>query len=380
MQRGTITEHFPIPGQDQLLFPDIDQVAVHGHAAALEVLRNPEVFSSSWYDPSLGPTVGHALIAMDDPEHRRLRLLLQPAFSKPQVARWTDRVILPIVDEQLDAVASLGRADLYEAVGSQVPIRTIAAVLGLPGQDHDLFFEWAVTMTSPVETPERRLAAFTAVDDYVRPLVAARRAETADDMLGLLVSGTVTDDDGSAVRPLDDDEIATFVRLLIIAGASTTYRAYGLAIFALLTHPEQLAEVRADRSLIPQAIEETLRWEQPLVHFGRMATTDTELGGVPVAAGCPVNLNIGAGNHDPAAWPDPDRFDIHRERPDRHLTFGFGVHRCLGIHLARAELQVMIGRTLDRLPNLRLDPDAEAPYVTGLGFRMVTGLPVVWGS
>ena len=180
-------------------------------------------------------------------------------------------------------------------------------------------------------------------------------------------------------RPLTDDEINSFVRLLIIAGAGTTYKAYGNLMFMLLSHPDQLAMVRADRSLVPLAIDETLRIEQPLASVQRVANADTTIGGVDVAAGCPVAVNIGAANHDPAQWgSEPETFDIFRERPDRHISFGFGIHRCLGIHLARAELNVLLNRTLDLLPNVRFDPDQPRPHITGLTFRMPTAIPAVW--
>ncbi len=180
-------------------------------------------------------------------------------------------------------------------------------------------------------------------------------------------------------RALTDEEINIFVRLLIIAGAGTTYKAYGNMLFLLLSNPEQLATVRDDRTLVPLAIEESLRIEQPLAAVQRVANADTTVGGVDVAAGCPVAVNIGAANHDPAQWgSDPETFDIFRDRPDRHLSFGFGIHRCLGIHLARAELNVLLNRTLDLLPNLRFDPDVPRPHVTGLTFRMPTAVPAVW--
>ena len=150
-------------------------------------------------------------------------------------------------------------------------------------------------------------------------------------------------------------------------------------MFMLLSHPDRLAAVREDRSLASLAIEEALRIEPPLASVQRIANADTTIGGVDVAAGCPVAVNIGAANHDPAQWgSEPETFDIFRERPDRHVSFGFGIHRCLGIHLARAELSVLLNRTLDLLPNVRFDPDQPRPHITGLTFRMPTALPAVW--
>ena len=182
--------------------------------------------------------------------------------------------------------------------------------------------------------------------------------------------------DGVDRRPLSDDEIKSFVRVLIIAGAGTTYRAYGSLMFHLLSNPEQLDAVRADRRLVRRAVDEALRVDQPLAFLGRVALADTELDGVAVPAGSIVEVSVSAANHDPAEWPDPDRFDYLRERADRSITFGFGVHRCVGAHLATAELEVMCNRTLDRLPDLRFDPDADDVHMTGLGMRMVTRLPV----
>jgi len=234
-------------------------------------------------------------------------------------------------------------------------------------------------MTSPVEPMSERLAASRAVEEYLRPLVAKRRQDGGDDLLGLLVAAQVPDDSDAEVgrEPLSDQELADFVRLLIVAGASTVYRGYGILLYALLTHPEQMAAVRADRSLIPQAIEEALRWEQPITQVGRTCTRDLELGGTAIAEGSDVLLELGAANHDPDVWPDPERFDIFRPSKP-HLAFGFGRHRCLGVYLARMELRVMLEATLDTFPHLRFDPATSAPHMTGLVFRMVTGLPVVW--
>ena len=178
-------------------------------------------------------------------------------------------------------------------------------------------------------------------------------------------------------HPLSDEEINGFVRLLLVGGTSTTYRAFGVLLYLLLTNPDQMALLRADRSLAANAIDESLRIEQPLVQWGRITTREVELAGVTIPARCPVNINVGAANHDPAEWPDPDRFDITRAHPDRHLTFGFGKHHCVGVHLARMELDVMLSMVLDRLPGLRL-ASTDGVELTGLGFRMVTKLPCAW--
>lgn len=383
VRAGLVADHFGVPGLGVSLFPDRPQIAAYSYAAVQDVLRDNETFSSTWYEPSMAHTVGTNMIGMDEPEHKRQRLLLQRAFSKREMRWWSTDIIQPIVDGYLDAVVPLGRADLYVELAAKVPIHTISVALGLPERDRQRFFDWAVAMTSTVETIEARLAACRAVADYVRPLVADRRRAPQRDLITVLVQAQVPaeDDDGTvATHPLTDEEIEIFIRLLIIAGAGTTFRAFGLLLYHLLENPEQLAAVADDRSLVEAAIEETLRIEQPLVHFGRLATRDTTLHGCPVPAGAVVTVNVGSANHDPVEWPDPDRFDIHRAHPDRHLTFGFGKHHCLGVHLARAELATMLNSVLDRMPNIEWDPDQPRPTLTGFGFRMVTGLPVRWGN
>jgi cytochrome P450 len=379
---GGINEHFAEMGSLRMPGADGNAFSAHSHEACVHALRRADVYSSSSYDAGLRFVIGHSIIGMDEPEHRRMRLLLQPAFSKVEMERWKAEIIQPIVDEHLDRIAGLGKADLYEEIAPAVPVHTISAALGLPTEDRKQFFEWAVGMTSMAAGPDARVAASNAVREYIAPLIAERRAEPRRDLVSILVEATVPPEEDVGdldPRPLDDAEIATFVKLLIIAGAGTTYRAYGNLMYFLLTHADQFAAVRADRSLVAAAIEESLRIEQPLAQILRVSTVESDLDGTSIPTGCSVQLNVGAANHDPAQWPDPETFDISRDRPDRHLTFGFGIHRCLGIHLARAELDVLLNRTIDRLPNLRLDPAAAVDvHMTGLGFRMVTALPVLF--
>ena len=191
-------------------------------------------------------------------------------------------------------------------------------------------------------------------------------------------------DDGDLVRLAQaegrtvlssDDDIFAFLRLLLPAGAETTYRSSSNLIFGLLTRPEQLDAVRADRSLVPQAIEEGLRWEPPLTGIMRTTVRDVELGGVRVPAGAMLSVTLGAANHDPDRWDEPERFDLFRD-PQQHMAFAFGPHMCLGIHLARMETTVVLNKVLDRLPGLRLDPDADDVHITGMTFRSPASLPV----
>ena len=177
---------------------------------------------------------------------------------------------------------------------------------------------------------------------------------------------------------LADSTQFSFLRLILPAGAETTFRASGNLLFGLMTHTDQLDAVRDDRSLIPQAIEEGLRWEPPLLLTTRVATRDTTLGGQDVPAGSGVTVSLGAANRDPARYPDPDRFDIFRD-PKQHISFGHGPHMCLGMHLARMEMRVVVNALLDRLPDLRLDPDGDDPHIHGQIFRCPSSLPVLFG-
>ena len=210
----------------------------------------------------------------------------------------------------------------------------------------------------------------------VRPIVAARREQPQDDLISMLVQAELTDDDGATTR-LTDREIDSFVLLLLGAGSGTTWKQMGTTITALLQRPELLEAVRVDRQLLRPAIEESLRWMPTDPMFSRWVTADTELGGVEVPAGSVVHLAIGAANRDPARWDRPDEFDITRKlRPS--LGFGQGSHICLGMHVARAEMTVAISALLDRLPNLRLDPDAEPPRFVGMYERGATAIPVLF--
>ena len=172
-----------------------------------------------------------------------------------------------------------------------------------------------------------------------------------------------------------DEEIYPFLLLLLPAGAETTYRSASNLLFGLLSHPGQLDAVRANRGLVPHAIEEALRWETPLLTITRMAAEDLELGGVPIPKGALIAVSLGAANRDPGRYRTPGAFDIFRD-PKQHMSFGHGPHLCLGMHLARLEMRVLLNAVLDRLPHLRLDPAVQDPHIHGLVFRSPPDLRV----
>jgi cytochrome P450 len=375
VHRGSISQAFGVTGPDA--WAERPQFACYDWPTADAVLRDAETWSSRWYEPTLEPFVGRSIIQMDEPEHRRYRALIQPAFTLREMERWRERWIAPAAHALIDAFAGRGRADLYTELCGRLPVRTIASSFGIPLEEVPRFHELTVAMVGMTNAGEERLRAAREIEAFLERVIAARRASPQDDLISLLLQVEIPGEGGERQR-LDHGEILAFARLLLPAGAGTTYRALGTLLLALLRDPEQLASVARERRLLGPAIEESLRWEQPLTAVSRLATRDTELAGVPIPSGAVMHVCLAAANHDPARWDDPHRFDLRRE-PRPHLTFGSGPHLCVGMHLARMELRVAMNAVLDRLGNLRLDPDAEPPFMTGLLFRMPSALPVCFG-
>ncbi len=333
------------------------------------ILRDAKTFTSTAYDSTIGVVMGHMILGMDDPEHREHRNLVAHAFREKALARWEPEFIRPIVDELIDRFAADGRADLVRQMTFEFPVRVIARLLGLPEEDFSQFQRWSVELIGLVADIERGLAASESLREYFAGVVAQRRARPAEDVISDLVTAEV---DG---EKLTDEAIYSFLRLLLPAGAETTYRSSGNLLFLLLTHPDQLEAVRADRSLLPQAIEEGLRYEPPLLTINRTTTCEVELAGVTLGPGESITPHIGSANHDETRWENPETFDITRP-PVPHIAFAHGPHMCLGMHLARLETRVLVNRVLDRLPDLALDPGDDDPHIQGDVFRSPTELPV----
>ncbi|OBB43993.1 cytochrome P450 [Mycobacterium sp. 852002-51961_SCH5331710] len=356
-----------IPGQEGKPI-----VMVYRYEEAQQMLRDNETFSSAIIIQAFGDVFGkHVMLGMDEPEHGRHRGLVAKAFSQKALARWEDTLVTRIGNALIDRFAERGSVDLVKEFNFPYPTLIIAGLLGLPQDDYAQFQKWSISLLSFTVNPERGKEASAALADYFRPILAARREEPRDDLISRLAGAEI---DG---EQLSDEEIFSFLRLLLPAGVETTYRAFGNLMFGLLTNPEQLEALRVDRSLIPQAIEEAVRWEPPLSMITRIASRDTELGGVHIPEGSSVMPVLGAANRQDERFPDPDQFDIFRESK-ANIGWGHGVHVCLGMHLARLEMRVALNLLLDRLPNLRLDPGAEEAYIRGQVFRSPTALPIVF--
>jgi cytochrome P450 len=345
---------------------------VYRYEEVQQMLRDNETFSSAIIIDAFGAVLGrHVMLGMDEPEHGRHRALVAKAFSQKALARWEHELVGKVGNELIDQFAARGRADLVKEFTFPYPTQIIAGLLGLPREDYPQFQRWSISLLSFTINPERGRAASAALEEYFAPILAARRAEPRDDLISGLAQAEI---DG---EKLSDVEIFSFLRLLLPAGVETTYRSLGNMLFGLLSNTGQLEAVRADRSLLPQAIEEAVRWEPPLLTITRVATRDTELAGVAIPAGSAVMPMLGAANRQDDRYAEPNRFDIFRS-PRAHIGFGHGVHVCLGMHLARLEMRVALNLLFDRLANLRLDPGADDPHIRGQVFRSPTSLPVLF--
>ena len=365
-QMGASTGDITPPGS-------IDAYVVHSHDAVSEVLRNGKRFSSKGYAATMGVVMGHTILEMDEPEHSHYRGLIQQAFTRRALERWERDLVRPIVDGMIDRFAPRGHADLVRELTFPFPVNVIAGMLGLPEEDLPQFHRWAVELISVGFDWQLGLAASKSLADYFRPILNERRKQPREDLISVLAHAEL---DG---QRLTDDEIFAFLRLLLPAGAETTYRSSSNLLFGLLTHTDQLDALHEDRSLMDRATEEGLRWEPPLTGIMRMCTEDTEVCGTKIPAGAVIMVNLGAANRDEARRENSEGFDIRRP-PKQHMAFAFGPHRCLGMHLARMETRVALDALLDRLPNLRLDPAAEDVHITGQGFRAPRQLPVLFDS
>ena len=335
-----------------------------------QVLRDPESFSSSYYADTMGMVMGHSILEMDEPEHHHYRGLIQQAFTRKALDRWQDELVRPMVESIVSEIASRGHGDLVRELTFPFPVAVIAGMLGLPAEDLPQFHRWAVELISVGFNIEVGMAASQKLRDYFASVLAPRRVEPQDDLISVLAHASL---DG---RVLDDEQIFAFLRLLLPAGAETTYRSSSNLLFGLLTNPSQLAALQADRSLLSKAIEEAIRWEPPLTGIARWSTHDVSVDGVPIPAQSVVNVCMGAANRDPKRWERPDEFDIFRPQ-HQHVSFALGPHTCLGMHLARMETTVAMETILDRLPKMRLDPAADDVHIRGRAFRSPASLPVV---
>jgi cytochrome P450 len=322
------------------------QFTVLGAEEVTIVDGDPETYSIDVYEHSIGQTFGRTLSLLKPAEHVRIRRVFQKAFLPNTVAKWGDKLVSPVVNGVIDRFAHRGEANLAEEFTVKYPFEIIYRQLALPERDIATFHKLAVALN---QTYGHFLVygreASRKVGRYITDLIAERRENPGDDLVSLLIQSEI---DGDRIP---DETIVSFLRQLLNAAGDTTYRGTGSLLVGLLRNPRMLEEVRADRSLIPIAIEETLRWEGPVaVHF-RLTTKDVTLGGMDIPKGAIINVCTAAANRE------------------RHFGFGYGPHMCVGQHLARLEMTRALNALLDRLPNLRLNPAKPQPRIDGVYMR-----------
>ncbi len=367
----------PVQRLDASLMPHEESAPVffvYRYEDVSRVLRDSETFCSGHIiDLIMGPVMGeHIMLGMDGPRHRRYRALVSTAFRPKVMDRWEFQLATRVADALVDRFADRGRAELVREFTFPYPTQIIAGILGLPQEDYKQFQRWSIAILSFLSKQEEAVAASQEVKEYVATILEDRRLRPREDLISDLAQAELEGE------RLSDEEIFSFVRLLLPAGVETTYRSTGNLLLTLLSNPDQLDAVRHDRSRIPQAIEESLRFETPLLNITRLATKDTDIDGVPVPAGSTIMLMLAAANREEPRYPAPDRFDIDRPEPKPHVSFGHGPHICLGMHLARMEMRVALNLLFDRLTGLRLDPDAADPHIRGQVFRSPTAIPVLF--
>jgi cytochrome P450 len=367
VMRGTLADLSHLPPE----FIPEEQWSVFSYEDVSRVFRETKSFNSSGYNDTVGLVMGETILGMDGPDHRAHRNLVAHAFKEKSLRRWEDGVIAPVCHELIDAVAEQGHADLVRSLTFEFPTRVIASILGLPRNDLERFRDLSIRLIGIAGAMGSGFAASLELREYFQVLIEQRRSIPSDDVINDLVEAEV---DGER---LTDEAICSFLRLLLPAGVETTFRSSGNLLFLLLTHPDQFEEIRRARDLIPQAVEEGLRFETPLTAVARTAACDVELGGQRIPEGATISPIIGSANRDESRWVDAEHFSIHRQ-PAPHIAFGAGPHMCLGMHLARLETTVMLNVLLDRLDDIVLEPGDLDPHIRGMTFRSPTSLPVTF--
>lgn len=349
------------------------------HEDARAVLADPRFSADATLEgfpgfrPQSPPRAPGQFFMMDPPDHTRLRRVLIPDFTFRRIEQLRP-AIARICDELLDAMTADGATtgDLVEGYALPLPSLVICELLGVPYEDHDFFQRQAKAISSLADGPDERLAARKALHTYLGELLALRTREPADDLVSRLARDRV------ATGEVTTAEAVGLAAVLLVAGHETTANMFSLSVVALLHNPDQLAGLRAEPALWPDAVEELLR-HIPLAHTGlrRIATEDVEVGGVRIGAGDGVVVAVDAANRDPAVFSDADALDVRRDTTG-HLAFGHGLHQCIGQSLARAELQIGLPALFERLPELHLTDRPEDFALTASMVHGMRALPVGW--
>jgi cytochrome P450 len=326
------------------------------------------------YGEAVGEMQSLMMIFTDPPRHDDLRRLVSRAFTPRRVSALEGRT-RELCAAFLDPFVGGSGFDYLEDFAAKIPSMVIGALLGVPDDHQDQLRIWADLMLryEPEGMSDEKLGAMRDLHSYMADMVRERQERPRDDMVSDLVGSEITLDDGTT-RRLSYDEVMAFFTLLQVAGSETTARLMGWTAVLLARHPEQRARLLRERELIPNAVEELLRYEAPSPIQARYVTRDAEWYGETVPAGSKIALLTGSAGRDERKYPDPDRFDVGREF-DRHVSFGYGIHFCLGANLARLEARVMIDETLRRFPEWHVD-ESEVEFVRTTTVRGPAHVPL----
>src|SRR3954451_6614145 len=339
--------------------------------------KTPDLFTGETQPSTLERTFGRNLLASEGAYHDRIRSIIYPWFRVNKIGHFPDQVIAPLASELVDSFAERGSCDLVAEFAEPLSARVLKRALGLGFVEEDTLRRWVVELATGAANfegdPEKQAIAAPAsaeVNETLAPVIERLEAEPDDTLLSSMVH---TEVEGER---LTREEIQSNLKVMIVGGLQATSDLIALSLWAILSHPEQLAEVQADRSLVDPAIEEAARWHSPVGTSTRQTTRETELGGVQLEQGSLVAAVLASANRDERNWQDPERYDIHR-REGGHLAFATGPHLCIGARLARYETRTAWRVLLDRLPELRLDPERPIE-ITGWEFRSPHHLHVQW--
>ena len=333
--------------------------------------KNPQLFTGETEPSTLRRTFGPNLLASEGAYHDRIRKLIYPWFRVGAIGDYPDDVIAPVAHELVDAFAGRGAADLVSEFAEPLSARVLKRALGLADVEEETLRRWFVELATGAANfegdPAKQAIADRAsqeVNETLAPIVERLEREPDDTLLSSMVN---TEVDGER---LTREEVQSNLKVMIVGGLQATTDLIALSLWAILSHPEQLEEVRTDAALVDPAIEEAARWHSPVGTSTRQATRDTELAGVKLEQGALIAAVLASANRDERNWSEPERYDIHR-REGSHLAFATGPHLCIGARLGRYEARTAWRVLLERLPNLLLDP-ARPIEISGWEFRSPT--------
>jgi cytochrome P450 len=344
---------------------------------AREALLDDKAFSSKSNSPDypgIGMVFGQTIVGMNGTEHLKHRNLVTPALRPKSLGEEFRQRARDTADRLIDKFIESGKSNLVPDFTFLYPLSVFVQILGLPEEDAGDFHRWGIDLTHVAADPERGLRGSACLAEYLGPVLKDKRENTTSDLICKLIEAEVMGE------RMTDDEIISFLRLLITGGADTTYHLLGNVLHTLLNDRALLELVTADRSKLEPLLWESLRWESPVQIVSRQTDREVEIGGVTIPDDAPVTILLGSANRDEKAFPDPEVFDIDRDQ-GKSLAFGMGRHYCAGADFGLTEATIGLNALLDRLHDLRLDPAADTvSKIRGVAFRGPSHLKVLFNS